>query len=192
MSNKSKPRLSLRGDPNAPTMEPIEQAVAAINKPTLERPMEAVQEKTVEVNAVTAKQMAEEEATNAQRARDLVALHNAEPAAPDVTLIEVAARGYDALNEAYAKHNAVKPKEYVPPPRTPRQMANLQEELEAGRRAQQRAEAHYAANRPPPPDPVKEGFNTVVYRPGDSVPDPTVPAASGSVAGSRQFGSDAP
>lgn len=156
--------------------------------------MEAVQEKTPEVIEPTAKQMAEEEAINAERARKLIELRNNEKAqadAPEVTLIEVASRGYDALHEAFARHNETsKPKEYVPPPRTPRQMSVLQEELEAGRQAQARAQAQLDARPPPERDP-NEGFTNPVYRPGTVVPDPTLPGTAGAIAGTRDFGPDA-
>lgn len=75
----------------------------------------------------------------------------------------------DALREHAKKSEAV---EYVPPPRTARQMSALEEELEAGRRAQAKAEAQQASRPVNPAEPVKEGFTTPVYRPGDAVPDP--------------------
>ena len=161
--------------------------------------MEASQETPPEVVTVqsgpTAKEMAAAEEQNQLRMRALAAQADAPPDPEPVNIVEVAARGYDALHEAFARHNAIKPKEYIPPPRTARQMSALEEELEAGRKAQQRAEAQRDAARPPPPD-RNEGFNTPVYRPGNLVPDPTILATSGpgglSAAGTREYGPDAP
>ena len=118
---------------------------------------------------------------------------SAEPA----PLIEVAAKGMDALHEALRQHQNRPVPEYVPPPRTSRPMSALQEELEAGRRAQARAQAQaqvaaearaVAGKR----NAANEGFTTPVHRPGDVVPDPTIPSLSGAVAGTRLFGRDAP
>lgn len=197
MSNKNKARLSLKGDLNAPTTAPIEQVQAAPSAPIQEKTMEAVQEKTqaevTELSEPTAKQMAEMEALNAERARKQVELHNAAAERADpVPIADIAARGYDALHEAFRRHNEQnKPKEYVPPPRTERQMTALQEELEAGRRTQARAQAQQDARPPTPPNP-NEGFTTPAYRPGNLVPDPTVAAVGGSAAGNRVYGPDAP
>jgi hypothetical protein len=198
MSNKNKPRLSLRGDQNVPTTELIAQPAAEPNAPIQEKTMEAVQEKNPEPapdqSGLTAKQMAAAEEINSLRAKQLADQANQEPPAPMVPIAEVAARGYEALQEAFKRHNEnrEKKKEYIPPPRTLRQMSQLEEELEAGRRSQQRAEAQKLASQPAPTDLNKEGFTTPVYRPGDVVPDPTIPARGGSVAGTRQFGTDAP
>lgn len=190
MSNKSKHRLSLRGDLNVPTTEPIVQPPEEPNEPTQEKTMQASTETTTAASEPTAKQMAEMEALNAQRAREQFELQNQPPPDEPINIIEVAARGYDALHEAHRRQNEQKVPEYVPPPRTPRQMAALEEELAAGAAAQQRAEAHRKLHAPPPADPIKEGFNTPVYRPADQVPDPILPAGA-SAAGNRQFGSDA-
>jgi hypothetical protein len=178
---------------------------ALITAPTSPPPQEALQEKTMEASqekapemeapaeqsGPTAKEMAKAEEVNQLRMRALAEQADKPPAEPDVNVIEVAARGYDALQEAFAKHNAKKPPEYIPPPRTARQMSALEEELEAGRRSQQRAEAQKAAAPANPTDTRKEGFSTPVFRPGDVVPDPTIPAAGGFAAGNRVYGSDA-
>lgn len=157
--------------------------------------MEASMDKTAEApqEAIgpTAKQMAEMEELNQARAVKLAAQQNKRPEEPQVNVIEVASRGYDALQEAFAKHNAKKPPEYTPPPRTERQMSALEEELAAGARAVERARAQQIAARPAPVDGHKEGFTTPVYRPNDVVPDPTIAAHSGFVAGNRKFGTDA-
>jgi hypothetical protein len=139
-----------------------------------EKPPEAAVEPTPELS-VTAKQMAAAEEINAAR---LVANAKAEAlkaALADVeepSIVNLAAQGQDALHEALRAHRDRPKPEYAPPPRTERQMSALQEELEAGRRAQQKAEAQQA-NRPvEKSDLNKEGFTTPVYRPGDMVPDP--------------------
>lgn len=156
--------------------------------------MEASQEKAPEAatepTGPTAKEMAAAEEQNQVRALKLAEQAAAPPPEAPV-LIDVASRGYDALNEAFKKHNEQnKVQEYVPPPRTPRQMSALQEELEAGRRTQQRAEEQQAASRVVAPDLNKEGFTTPVYRPGDVVPDP-INAFPTQKAPMRQYEPDA-
>lgn len=175
MSNKNRQRLSLKGDQNALTTVDSEQQQAAPSTPIQEKTMEA-QTETQSAEAVpepTAKQMAEAEAINAQRLRQQIDNQNIPPPPEPVMLVEIASRGYDALHEAHRQASEHKVAEYVPPPRTARQMSALQEELEAGRQAQQRAEAHQKLHRPPgAEDAAKEGLNTPVYRPNDVVPDP--------------------
>lgn len=174
MSRKNRHRASHEAEPNGLTTVQTAQ-------PIQEKTMEATQEVSQEVPAATlevasgptAKEMAAAEELNQVRSLKLAELAAAPPPSEPVPIADVAARGYDALHEAFRKHNENnKPKEYVPPPRTDRQMAALQEELEAGRRTQQRAEAQQAASRPAPTDLNKEGFTTPVYRPNDVVPDP--------------------
>jgi hypothetical protein len=177
VSNKNKHRLSLKGTLNVPTTEPIALPVAEPNAHSQEKTMEAVQDKSPEASAEligpTAKQLAAAEEENAVRARKLIELQNEQGASQEpVSVIGLAAQGREALLEGLRQHAArSKPKEYVPPPRTERQMSALEEELEAGRRAQQKAEAQQASRPVPPADP-KEGFTTPAYRPGDRVPDP--------------------
>lgn len=192
MSKVQRPRLSLKGDPNALTMAPAEQAPAETSAPIQEKQVEAAVEKIEEVAAEqsgpTAKQMAAAEEANALRIIQQKRAEEERAAKADeepVSLIGLAAQGRDVLLNALRKHaEEAKPVEYVPPPRTARQMTQLEEELEAGRRAQARAEAQQASRPPPAPEPGKEGFSTPVYRPGDVVPNPT--------GGVGQFGADAP
>lgn len=201
MSNRNKRRLSLKGDPNVPTTEPSAlpeaETNARIQETVMEAAVETTQEKSLpEAQApieLTAKQMAEAEAVNAQRARALMEQRNAEAEKSEepVSIIGLAAQGREVLLDGLRKHaEQSKPKEYIPPPRTPRQMEALQEELEAGRRAQQRAQDQLAARPAPERDP-NEGFTNPVHRPGDVVPDPTVAAPSGFAAGNRGYGPDA-
>lgn len=189
---KNKHRASRAAEPSAlitaPTSPPPQEA---LQEKTMEASQEKAPEAVPEQSGPTAKEMARAEEINQLRMRQLAEQAAKPPAEPDVNVIEVAARGYDALQEAFAKHNAKKPPEYVPPPRTARQMSALEEELEAGRRSQQRAEAQKAAAPANPTDTRKEGFTTPVYRPGDVVPDPTLPATP-HAAGNRIYGSDAP
>lgn len=81
MSNKNKPRLSLKGDPSVLTTAAEEQPPAATSAPIQEKTMEAATEKTPEEAAEklgpTAKQMAEAEEANAAR---IVAQKRAEEA----------------------------------------------------------------------------------------------------------------
>jgi hypothetical protein len=94
---------------------------------------------------------------------------------PMVTILE---RGRDTLEEAM-RQNQRKMQEaataYVPPPRTEAQNSRLQEELEAGRKAQARAEEQLRAQRElaarTQPDP-REGTSTPVHRSGLMVPNP--------------------
>lgn len=148
----------------------------------------------------TARQMAELEAVAAQRARDLLDRQNAmaERAKEEqqVSIIGLAAQGREALLEGMRKHaERAKPPPYVPPPMTERMMTRTQQEMEAGRRVSERAAAQEASRKQPPKD-LKEGFTTPVYRPGNLVPDPTLPATVGpgglSAAGTREYGPDAP
>ena len=135
-----------------------------------------------EASGPTAKQLAAAEEANQVRRLKLAQQQEAPPEPAAVPIVDVAARGYDALHEQFRQHNAkqAKKKEYVPPPRTANQMSRLQEELEAGARRVADAEARQAAAKPVVPvDGNKEGFTTPVYRPNDVVPDPI----SGGVKG---------
>ena len=180
MSKHNRPRLSLKGDPNALTTAPIEQAQVATSEPTQERPMEASQENNQEalkeVSAQTVKALAAAEEENSAR-KIALSKQNQEDAEKGEMLasqstLSAAAQGRESLRQAFeAQKERSKPKPYVPPPRTERQMAALQEELEAGRRTQQRAQEQLD-NRPvPKPDP-NEGFTTPQYRPDDFGPRP--------------------
>lgn len=145
----------------------------------------------------TAKEMAAAEELNGQRARQLSEhfQKNAEPP-PEQSIIGLAAQGMDVLHDAIRAHsNQPTHPDYVPPPRTARQMEALKEELEAGARAgiraRQEQEMHQRARaQQAEQDRSKEGFTTPVYRPGNLVPDPMVAAPSGFAAGTKGF--DAP
>jgi hypothetical protein len=199
---KNRPRLSLKGAPSAPTTEPTVPAVAVPNSPTQEKTMEVVQEKSpevtpepsAEVNEPTAKALAQAEEENSARLVALARKQHEEAAAAKqepVTVIGLAAQGRDALVEGLRQHaERSKPVEYIPPPRTARQMAQLEAELTAGRKTQQRA-AEQLAHRPPPERDRNEGLSTPVHRPGSLVPDPTIPAPSGFAAGTKVYGSNA-
>lgn len=156
--------------------------------------MEVVQEKPpeapVEQSGPTAKEIAALEAASAnQRRADIAAMaQQGEP----VSLLNVAAKGRDALAEQFREHarkTAENKKAYVPPPMTERQLSNREEEMAAGRKAVERAQAQ-KDSRPMPKADVKEGFTTPVYRPGDVVPDPKMLAPSGFAAGTKQFNPD--
>lgn len=146
----------------------------------------------------TAKQMAAMEELNQVRALRLAQQAAEPPPPPSPNITDVVSKGYDALHEQFRLHNErSKPKEYIPPPRTARQMSALEEELEAGRRAGERARAQQEeSNRlkalQQAAEAAKEGFTTPVYRPPNAVPDPMTPAAAGGVAPSnRTYGPDA-
>lgn len=186
MSRKNRPLLSLRGEVNVLTTEPIAQPPAEPNAPIPEKIMEASMEKndspaatTAEASAEptgpTAKEMAAAEEQNLARVKAIIERQQAEAearAVEPISIIGLAAQGMDALHDAIRQHNEQSAvKEYIPPPRTERQMSQLEAELEAGRRAQQKAEAQQAARPVPPRDP-NEGFTNPVHRPNDMVPDP--------------------
>ena len=179
MSKNKHRHASTEAASSAPTTELTPQ-------PTQEKTMEATQQNTeptaetippsaAEPIGPTAKEMAAAEEVNQARLLRQAQMQQEEVVISAVPLADVAARGYDALQEQFKRHNeaVAKKKEYVPPPRTPNQMNRLQEELEAGARAVERAKAQQAA-RPPQEPPVgnKEGFTTPVYRPDNVVPDP--------------------
>jgi hypothetical protein len=102
---------------------------------------------------------------------------------PEVSLASIASQGREALLDAMRRHSENKPPPYVPPAMTERQLSRREEEMEAGRRAVARAQAQQATRPVPTEDRVKEGFTTPVYRPDNAVPDPTIPAVNGVVAG---------
>lgn len=104
-----------------------------------------------------------------------------QPPAEDLTelpMVTILARGRDTLEEAMRqqqKKMADAPV-YVPPARTAAQQARLDEELAAGRKAQQKAQAQIEENRAiaartNTPDP-REGTTSPVHRSGLMVPDP--------------------
>jgi hypothetical protein len=150
-------------------MPSAEEQTAA---PTEATKAEAVQEPI----GLTAKEMAAAEEQNAARAKAIIdrqqaQLTAAQEADERPTLIGLAAQGMDALHDAIRANSQTPVADYIPPPRTERQMTQLEQELEAGRRAQQKAQAQQDA-RPVPVKDVSEGFTNPVHRPGDMVPDP--------------------
>ena len=200
--SKHKHHASQRGEPNAPTTAHTE---ASPQPPNQEKTMEASKEASAEqspvetgleasaeVSGPTAKELAAAEEANQARALRIAAQQQEAPAPAPVNIREVAARGYDALQEQFRRHNEnSKPKEYTPPPRTDRQMSALQEELEAGARRVAATVAQQAAALPNTTDLRKEGFTTPVYRPNDVVPDPIIDKPSGgAVGGTRGFSPD--
>lgn len=100
-----------------------------------------------------------------------VATRLPEPDAP-INFIEPAATR-ETLMEQILKQRNEPPPVYTPPARTGRQMSQLEEEMEAGRKALARHAAGQHARRevaqPIPPSPA-DGKMTPVYRPGDAVP----------------------
>jgi histidinol dehydrogenase len=153
----------------------------ASTEKTEDKPSEMIERPT----GLTAKQMAEQEELNAARMQKMIAAQQDSPASEPVKIAEVASRGYDALHEQFRRHNEMsKPKPYVPPPRTQRQMDALREEMEAGAKTSARAAEQLAAAKPVKPDGNKEGFTTPVYRPNNVVPDPIR-------GGMKEFGTDA-
>lgn len=170
---------------DAPAVDPIDAAFAAIDTTeevtaavTAEQPPEG--EGIIEDKGPTAKQMAEAEEANVLRQKLLIEQRQreAEGKPPEQTIIGLAAQGMDVLHDAIRAHsNQPSHPEYIPPPRTERQMTALEEELEAGRRTQQRAEreaqiaAEYRAKHAAE-ERAKEGFTTPVHRPADVVPNP--------------------
>jgi hypothetical protein len=138
-------------------------------------------------------------AAEERRAADLIAQSRAaqeEPAkappAEDESLVQVMAQGREHLLQKMREHAAraqAKKEEHKPPPMTERQRQNLLEEQAAGQRARERHEAELASRPPPPAKEKWDGTNSPVHRPGDIVPDPTLPAAS-FAAGTKQYSPD--
>jgi hypothetical protein len=158
------------------------QAEAAVDQQPLHLRGLADTEEAVQAKALAAAKALDEQVAAAMEGRPT----STEPVAipePEVSLASIASQGREALLDAMRKHHEKKPPVYVPPPMTERQLSRREEELEAGRRAVARAQAQQAARPVPPEDRVKEGFTTPVYRPGNAVPDPTIDAPSGTVAG---------
>lgn len=124
----------------------------------------------------TAKQMAAAEEANAARIQARMRQEHEqamEASKEPVSIIGLAAQGREVLLEQLRQHaERNKPKEYIPPPRTARQMEQLEAELEAGRKSQARAQAQQASRPVEKTDMGKEGFTTPVYRPDNMVPDP--------------------
>lgn len=180
MSKKNRPTLTLPREQSHET--PTEKIMEAIK----EAEPEQSPEKTPEVLAgPTAKEMAAAEEQNGARLKAQSRLQEEQAERdnqPEVNIIGLAAKGREYLLEEMRKHQERnKPKEYIPPPRTERQMSALQEELEAGRKSQQKAEAQQASRPIEKADVSKEGFTTPVYRPNDMVPDPMLgPGKSGN------------
>jgi len=143
---------------------------------------DALAEEAAQAEAVAAAKALDEQVAAAMEGRPT---SNApvEIPEPEISLAAIASQGRDALLEAMRKHAEKKPAPYVPPPMTERQLSRREEELEAGRRAVARAQAQQAMRPVPTEDRTKEGYTTPVYRPGDAVPDPTIDAPNGVVAG---------
>jgi hypothetical protein len=153
----------------APTQAQVEQESSAREAAALEEKLQAERIATARAASEAAEKGGE-----------------AQPEENEEALVSVAAKGREYLMQKLREH-AEKPKPvYVPPPMTERMRANIEAEMEAGRRTQARHEAQQAS-RPVPPKEPWDGTNTVVFRPGTNVPDPTVPAPSGYVAGSGTY-----
>lgn len=133
------------------------------------------QESAPKVAEPTAKALALAEEENMARrvAHAKAEEQKLQPTEEPLSILNLAAQGHDVLHAAILKHrDQPKKHEYTPPPRTERQMTALQEELEAGRRTQQRAEEQQAHRPVEKTDGRKEGFTDPVYRPNNMVPDP--------------------
>jgi len=148
-------------------------------------------EEPVQDPGPTAREMAKAEEENQARIRAIASLREeqAKPKPEEPNILGLAAQGMDVLHDAIRAHSSQPTHpDYVPPPRTPRQMTALEEELEAGRRVQQRAQEQQDSRPQPVEDRDKEGFTTPAYRPTDLVPDPMLPGTNGSIGGTRRFG----
>lgn len=113
-----------------------------------------------------------------------------EPEPDPEPLITMAAKGREYLLEQMRLHQNKPKKEYVPPPMTDKMRANIEEEMEAGRRTQQRHQEQWDNRPQPKPDPREGGPSTPVHRPGNVVPDPKLPAGP-FAAGTKVFSPDA-
>ncbi len=88
-----------------------------------------------------------------------------------VSIAGLASQGRDALVDQLRKHmvNSA-PKEYEPPKPTERQWSQTEREMEAGRRASERAAAQAAMHSQPKPE-ASDGYTVPAYRPNDHVPN---------------------
>lgn len=180
---QSKPTLSLKGAQSVPPTELTEQPPVVTNEASPEKQAEAQkptpEDQVKEQTGPTAKQMAKVEEENSARIiqqkvreADIAAREAAEP----VSLIGTAAKGRQALMDQLREHAQKAPAPpYVPPPMTARQKTALQEEMAAGARAVEKAQAQQI--RPGHPllpsieqSQGKEGVTNPVHRPGDFVP----------------------
>lgn len=106
-------------------------------------------------------------------------------------LATVASKGRDYLMQKLREHNdalARKPA-YKPPEMSAQMRDRINEEMEAGRRAQQRHEEARKAQLPPDRNAneiAAEGSNTPVFRPGNMVTDPRAPFSKEGLAPMRQ------
>jgi hypothetical protein len=87
-----------------------------------------------------------------------------------VSIAGLASKGREALLDQLRQHmEKGKQEEYVPPQPTARQLTQTQLEMEAGRRASERAAAQAAMYKKMEKD-KSEGYTTPVFRPADHVP----------------------
>ncbi len=148
-----------------------------------------------EAAALEEKLMASKVATARMAGEEVVKSMGAKP--EEEMLVSMAAKGRDYLIDRIQKLTAERAAQpaYAPPAMTDRQKAAREIEMEAGRRAQAKHAAQEASRPPRPADVKTEGFTRPVYRPGDLVPDPTVPPTIGRdgpfSAGTRVYGPDA-
>lgn len=105
------------------------------------------------------------------------------------TIIGAAAKGRENLLNKLREHSAAVAAKavYVPPPMTENMRSRIDEELEAGRRAQAKHQAQWDSRPIAKPDPREGGPGRPVHRPGDVVPDPTLGNTTGFVAGTKKF-----
>lgn len=133
---------------------------------------------------------AAEEARTAALVRQVAAAQERpEPIAEPESLVSVMSKGRENLLQKMREHAAdaaAKRNSYAPPPLTERQRNALAEEQAAGQRARERHEAELALRPPPKRDP-SDGTSTPVHRPGNLVPDPTMMAPAGFVAGTKPY-----
>lgn len=173
----------------------IDEAVEAAMKDTAAVPDEPVTDEQPQKGPSAKEQAAAEEAAAAQRYAQAKADEEASTVRSTPVIEQgedlgsIAAQGMEYLHRKLREH-ANKPKlVYTPPPITESMAERIREEQEAGKRAVAKHAAQQASRPQPPRDP-KEGFTNPVYRPGDVVPDPALPAGA-SAAGTRKFSAEA-
>lgn len=158
--------------------------------------IDAALDAALEKSGVNLEQKAIQDAAAAEerRAGELIAQSRAnqpqiEEPPQEESLVQVMSRGREHLLQKMREHaerSAAKKEAYKPPPMTDRMRQKIEEEQAAGRRAAERHEAQLASRPPPVKDPA-DGTTVPVHRPGNTVPDPTVPAPSGFAAGGGQY-----
>ncbi len=165
-------------------MEASPQNSTETTAPTDDADVDALMEKALSTVTDNAKSQADSEERRAAemirgaKAAEEAAQHQrpapAEPTEEPQDIASISSRGRDYLLQRMREHQAKPKEEYVPPPMSDKMRERINEELEAGRRAQAKAQAQLDS-RPKPDiseaEAKAQGTSTPVFRPNNMVPD---------------------